>query len=502
MSPYQTLLASWHRAHLLDSISGVLGWDQQTVLPPLAAAHRGEQMGFVAQLSHHELTSDAYRQALEAADAETVALPALDGQRRNVERAKRSLQRQAALPPALVKDLNSAAVTGQTAWEEAKRRRDFKIFEEPLTRVIALSREKARVLGYLNQPYDGLLPDFEWGVDTKQLDAIFTPLQKGLSALLDQVRAYKDVSFTDLGQGFDATQQEMMGQELALAFGFSFEDGLLLTSAHPFSTTLGPRDFRITTRYVPEDFLSSFSAVAHEVGHSLYERGLPADWAGQPIGNASSAGIHESQSLFWEKRIAQSRPFLKRWLKRFQAAFPGQLEHLKGDELFRVANRVRPSLIRVDADEVTYSLHIIIRFEIEKALINDGLAVADIPALWNEKYRHYLGIEPAHVSEGCLQDVHWSCGAFGYFPSYALGHLFSAQFSAAMERDIGSLDAQIEADALPKILGWLRTHIHSQGALFDSMDLVKKVTGQPLSIDPFLRAMQEKIDQVYGSSRS
>lgn len=497
MKHYENLAKNWREAHLLGSIGGVLSWDQQTGMPPLAAAFRGEQMGYVAQLAHHTLTSESYQKDLEQAREETEKLPPRDHRRRNVERAQRSLLREKQLPPALVNDLTSAATTGQTAWEEAKRRRDFALFEAPLQRILDLSREKARVLGFEKNPYDGLLPDFEWGVDSAQLDLLFRPLQTALTQLLNRANSSRSQPFASMGKSFDPKKQEELGQLLARELGFHFDDGVLLTSVHPFSTTLGPRDFRITTRYVADDFLSSYSAVAHEVGHSLYERGLPKEWDGQPAGQAASAGIHESQSLFWEKRVAQSQAFLGQWLAKFQAAFPGQLDELEGNDLFRLANRVKSSLIRVDADEVTYCLHIIIRYELEKALINDGLKVSEIPELWNQKYRHYLGIEPKHAGEGCLQDVHWSCGAFGYFPSYALGHLFSAQMSEAMEADLGPLDAVIEAKNLAGIRQWLGAKVHSRGALYDSMDLIQDVTGRPLSIEPFVAYLNRKLEQVY-----
>lgn len=498
MQHYPKLLETWHRVHLYQSSAAVLGWDQQCAMPQEAAAFRGEQIGFLSQLAHEAMVSPSYETALLRAADELAGCDPLDPRRRNVERALRSLKREKSLSPELVNQWSQATVVGQSAWEEAKRKRDFSIFKPALAHIVALSRQKAELFGYEKTPYDALLPDFEWGFDSQSLDAIFLPLQKELSALLRSCQERRDVRFPELGSGFDPVQQEVLGRELAAQLGFSFDDGVLLTSAHPFSTTLGPRDFRITTRYAENDFFSSFSAVAHEVGHSLYERGLPAELLGQPVGSAASAGIHESQSLFWEKRIAQSRPFLKAWAEKFKRAFPTQLAELDGEQLYRLANRVRPSFIRVDADEVSYSLHIIIRYELEKALINDNLPLDELPRLWDEKYEAYLGIRPRHLAEGCLQDVHWSCGAFGYFPSYALGHLFSAQFAEKMDRDLGSLEGRIEAHDFSSIRQWLGREVHSRGATFDSNELMRTITGRELSIEPFIRYLRQKLGTVYG----
>lgn len=497
MQHYAKLQERWHRVHLYLTSCSVLGWDQQCMMPPAAAAFRGEQIGFLSQLAHQELASASYESELKRALDEVSHLDALDPRRRNVERAFRSYMREKSLSPELVNEWSRVTVEGQTAWEEAKRKRDFSLFKAPLQKIIALTLQKAELFGYEKTPYDALLPDYEWGFDSQKLDEVFIPLQKELSSLLKSCQNRQDVPFAEPGTGFDTLRQEQLGRELALLLGFGFDDGVLLTSVHPFSTTLGPRDFRITTRYAEDDFLSSFSAVAHEVGHSLYERGLPREYLGQPVGGASSAGIHESQSLFWEKRIVQSQPFMKAWTSRFKKAFPEQLGSLGGDDLYRLANRVRSSLIRVDADEVSYSLHIIIRYELEKALINDRLPVEDLSALWNEKYQSYLGIQPAHLAEGCLQDVHWSCGAFGYFPSYALGHLFSAQFAEVLDKDIGSLDKTIEAQDFASIRQWLAQKIHSRGAIFDSSDLIREVSGRELSIEPFIRYLRQKVGTVY-----
>ncbi len=497
MQHYPKLLETWHRVHLYSSSCSVLGWDQNCVMPPAAAAFRGEQIGFLSQLAHQEMSSDAYETLLKKSFDEVAELGSLDPRRRNVERALRLLKREKSLSAELVNDWSRATVEGQTAWEEAKQKRDFSLFKKPLQKIIALSLQRAELFGYEKTPYDALLPDYEWGFDSQKLDEIFVPLQAGLTALLRSCQKRDDISFRELGTGFSPALQEQLGRELALSLGFGFDDGVLLTSSHPFSTTLGPRDFRITTRYSEKDFLSSFSAVAHEVGHSLYERGLPQEYLGQPVGSASSAGIHESQSLFWEKRIAQSQPFLKAWTSKFRQAFPEQLAKLSGDDLYRQANRVRSSLIRVDADEVSYSLHIIIRYELEKALINERLPLDELPQLWNEKYQSYLGITPSHLGEGCLQDIHWSCGSFGYFPSYALGHLFSAQFAEAMEKDLGSLDRRIEAQDFGRIRQWLKDKIHSRGASFDSQDLIREVSGRELSIEPFMIYLQQKVGTVY-----
>ena len=497
MKNYEQLILLQQEAKLYESIREILDWDQNCFMPPKAASYRGRQMGKIAQVAHELQTSSAYERALEGAAREVASLAADDPRRVNVVKASRQYRRQKQLPSKLVEELADAAVSTHALWEQARVKRDFSVMKSGLIRTVGLLREKAECIGYEQHPYNALLPDFEWGPSVAGLDLLFAPLKEDLTALVQKCAQKRSGELVDLGKyHYPKEQQARIAEELAVQLGFSFEDGVLTTSSHPFSTTLGMDDYRITTRYHEQDFLTGFFAVAHEVGHSLYERGLPREHFDIPIGRACSAGIHESQSLFWEARIASSQAFLSRWFPRFRELFPELPAGLTPMALYQAANRVTPSLIRIDADEVTYPLHIIIRYEIEKGLMTGEYAVGDIPDIWNSKYQSHL-VAPRNDAEGCLQDIHWSLGLFGYFPSYALGHLFSAQFAEQMEKDLGPLDGLVAQGRLPAILGWLNANIHRHGAVYDSYELVEKVTGAAVSHQPFLNYLHRKYREIY-----
>lgn len=382
---------------------------------------------------------------------------------------------------------------GFQSWCEAKEKEDFNIFAPNLDTLVQLSREAACLYGYEGSPYNALIPDFDEGLSIESLDRIFTPLQASLTNILQEIsdrQHHAPINITN--QEFSIDAQKKLSLDLLSEFGFELRNGCHSISAHPFSLTAGPEDFRITSRFRPNELMSGFLATAHEVGHSLYERGLPKEEYGNPCGKAGSAAIHESQSLFWENKIAGSRAFLDQWFHKFQEAFPKQMKGYTSEDFYRSVNHVQPDYIRVEADEVCYCLHILVRYQIEKSLFSNNLDVRDIPDMWNSLYKDYLNITPPKASLGCLQDMHWSEGLFGYFPSYALGHLISAQFTEVLEKEMGPLEPMIYSGKYSNILSWLNENIHSHGSRFDALQLSSKISGQELSGDAFIKYLRNK----------
>lgn len=491
MQAYKSLCELERRIFLLNSVRSALEWDQQCVMPEDGAGYRALQISAVSGLVHQVSVSQEYEATLMRAEDEVAAHSADDKRLVHVLKSRRQFERSAKLPQELAEELAMASSQGQSCWEKAKKNSDFKSFAPALKHHIDLLKKKAQ---YTRSPngyfYDELLKDYEWGVDRVQLDRLFTELRDPLVALLSKIRTLK--SAQDKNELFSLEAQKQLGMVLAQDLGFDPRKNILLASSHPFSSTLGLGDYRITTRYSAHDPLYSFTAIAHEMGHSLYEQGLPVEDFGTSIGQAASFGIHESQSLFWEQRIVASPEFLAHWYPRFKESFPHSQLCADPESFAHGPLQVQPGYIRVEADEVTYCLHIMIRYEIEKALLDEGLDVEQVPELWNQKYEQYLGLRPRNDAEGCLQDVHWAVGSFGYFPSYALGHLYSAQFAHTFEVKHGKLSDFVKSYDLGRIRQWLGKHIHSQGSIYDPLDLVSKVSGQQLSSSYFLKYLSAK----------
>lgn len=492
---YQDLCEMERKLKLIESTKAVLDWDQQCFMPEEASDYRAQQCAYLAGLHHQESVSSSFSDTLKAAEDECSALPASDRRRAHLRKTRRAFDLRTCVPQKLVEELAQAVSTGQSIWANAKKTSDFALFAPALQKLVQLTKKKVQLTQkQKGSTYAELLKEFEFGVSTEFLDGVFSQLKPELISLLGKIQTQQNKMGTSALTGiFPQKAQEELGRALASSLGYDKSRCVLTPSVHPFSTTLGLGDYRITTRYLEEDPFMAFLAIAHEMGHSLYEQGLPKADFGTEIGNAASYGIHESQSLFWEKRIASSRTFLKQWYPKFKSMFPEtNLSKLSADDFARACLHVEPSLIRVSADEVTYCLHIIIRFEIEKALMDENLPIEEIPSLWNSKYEHYLGIKAPNDAQGCLQDVHWSCGAFGYFPSYALGHLYSAQFATTFEEEKGSLNSFIEKGELGTVLKWLGDKVHKHGAEHDPLDLITKLTGKPLSSSYFVRYLNGK----------
>jgi carboxypeptidase Taq len=506
-SAFAQLHQHLHHTRLLGSISSALYYDQNTVMPAAGAAWRGEQLALLAGQLHERQSSSEYAELVAAAEAELTA-DTPPQRHRNLELLRLELERQRCLDPALVQALAKAQSRGNAVWQEARSRNDFSAFAPALRELIILRRQQASQLAaaelVARSPWEILAQPFEPDVSKARLEELFAPLKSELPGWLEQVAAAgtpPPAAVAAQSPDLPEALQEQLCTDLLESWGYDDSRCQRSRSAHPFSCTVGPHDFRITTRVVPGQPLSAFLATAHEWGHSLYEQGLPrADdhffpW---PLGEATSMGVHESQSLFWECRVGRSRAFAERWHPRFCAGL-GRDPWGGSCGFWRALNPLRPGLIRVEADELSYCLHIVLRFELELALLEQDMPVEDLPHQWNQRMGELLGIQPHSDSDGCLQDIHWAEGLFGYFPSYALGHLISAQLAEAMERDLGgagTIEAAVTAGEEARLRHWLGARVWPLGRAVNGEELVEQVTGEALSAAPFLRYLNAKVEAL------
>ena len=494
---YRHLHDRLREAALLRSAAGVLGWDQETYLPPQGVAWRAEQLALLSGQVHRLVTAPEIGEWLAAAESEArpasadapAAAVVADT---NVRGWRRAYDRATKLPVELVEEWTRTTSLAQNVWAEARRTSDFALFQPHLEKLVGLARRKADAWGWQTCRYDALLDEYEPGARSADLAALFAGLGPQISALVGPA-AEKAARFPrDLLAGhYPVAAQQAFNREVAEAVGFDFTAGRIDTTTHPFCTGLGPGDTRLTTRYDETDFTSSLYGVLHEAGHGLYDQGLNRDEWGQPAGDACSLGIHESQSRLWENHVGGSRAFWDHWLPRAAHHFP-HLAKRTPEQVAGAVAQVQPSFIRVEADEVTYDLHIILRFEIERALIEGDLAPADVPGVWNEKFRSLLGLEVPDDARGCLQDVHWSFGLFGYFATYTLGNLNAAQLMHHARRGVPNLDRSLADGAYAPLLGWLREKIHAHGQRFDGPKLMHHATGEPAQGGYFLDHLRSK----------
>ncbi len=503
-----------HETQLLGSIQSTLYWDQNTTMPSESASWRAEQLSLLARHLHSRQSSDHFEELIAEAKVEFQQISQsgdlderiVEERSRNLELLEEDLRRQKRLDPDLVSQIATSKAKGYNLWQQARARSDFGCFAPALRQLIVLRQEQAKQLSEPRSCWETLAQPFEPDLSIVRLKELFSPLRESLPELIEDVRSWKRIvrPLWDL----DARSQKNLCNQLLKEWGRDTNVTCVATSPHPFSITLGPKDFRLTTRVVLGQPLSCFLATAHEWGHSLYEQGLPIQshqWFAWPLGQATSMGVHESQSLFWENRIARSESFSE----RFWPFFAKEGAPLKcGLDLWHAMNPLIPGANRVEADELSYGLHILIRTELEIALLEGGLEVEALPGEWNSRYKSLLGVSPKNDSEGCLQDVHWSEGQFGYFPSYLLGHLISAQLAEAMNRSLKEMaledEEPIEAcirDATDeKLLAWLRKEVHVHGRKMNAEDLVKRVTGSPLSSSAFLNYLKKKLERLNSTS--
>lgn len=480
--------------HDLAEVQVLLEWDQQVTMPPCGAAQRARQQAALAGVAHRLMIDPELGDLLEllARDA------GLDEPRRaDVRETARLRDRAVKIPVALVTARAEACALAQAAWVEARANDDYPAFRPHLDRVLGLTRDVAAALGAAN-PYDALLDEYEPGTTEAELTPLFAGLKSRLVPLLGRIAASPwRPDPAPLCRAFPRAGQEEFGRRLVSAMGYDMAAGRLDVSAHPFTSgTMG--DVRITTRY-DESFLNtSVFGTLHEAGHALYEQGLDPDRYREPAGGFCSMGIHESQSRLWENMIGRSRPFWNHFFPLLRATFPGTLDDVTGEDFYRAINACAPSRIRVEADEVTYNLHIVLRFELESALVSGRLSTVDLPGAWNDRVRELLGLAPESNRTGVLQDVHWSAGLFGYFPTYTLGNLYAAQFMERIRLELPDLDDCLARGELIPIKTWLNRRIHAPGRIWPAPELCRRITGQPLSSRPFLDYLTAKYGELYG----
>jgi carboxypeptidase Taq len=498
---YEQLCAHIRETALVHSIAELLEWDERTHMPIAAGTYRADQIAYLSGWVHSRRTDPHIDEWLRELEASPLATDVHSDAGSTIRQLRRYYDKLVRLPRLLVEELTRTAVLGQQAWVEARKTNNFAAFAPLLKKTIVLKRQQAEAVGYATCPYDALLDDYEPGEVTENVSRILRKLRQALVPLVGAIsQSACRPDLTILKRHFPRESQEIFGKQAAAAIGFSFERGRLDVTHHPFCSEMGPDDCRITTRYDEHYFPTSFFGILHEAGHGLYDQGLRKDQYGLPPGSYVSLGIHESQSRLWENFVGRSLPFWQHFYPLAKQSFPAALSDVPLADFYFAINSVQPSLIRVEADEATYNLHIIIRFELEQALINDQLSVDELPGAWRSKYREYLGIEPPTDADGVLQDVHWSAGLFGYFPTYTLGNLYAAQFFAQAEQDLGVFEDSFANGNFGGLLGWLRQEIHQRGQCYTAPELVRLVTDEPLSHEPFLAYLHQKLDPLYGLS--
>ena len=499
---YVELCALRREAATLGSVAQLASWDQETYMPNAAAEGRAEQASLLARLIHERSTNPRVGELLSAC-AQNAAVSADPRLKANVREMQRDYDLATKLPGSLVAELAEVGSKSQHVWKEARKKSDFAMFKPWLERMMALTRKKAECYGIPagGEIYDALLNEYEPNARAAEIEKVFSPLRVKLAALVaDLTTKGKAPSDAPLRVHVAKERQHGFGLNVIEAFGFDLQAGRLDVTTHPFCSGFAPGDTRLTTRYDEDYFAGALYGTLHECGHGLYEQGLPKSDGlfGQPLAEAISLGIHESQSRMWENFVGRGRAF-------WEWALPAARQHLGDpfssfslDEVYRAVNIVKPSYIRVEADEATYNLHIMLRFGIERELISGRLAIDDLPAAWNKAFKDLLGIDVPNDAKGCLQDVHWSCGLIGYFPTYALGNLYAAQMWEKIHQDIPGLEDEFRKGEFGSLLAWLRKNIHSTGREFSAGDLCRRVTGKPLEAEPLLRHLEGKLRPIYG----
>jgi carboxypeptidase Taq len=481
----------------LNYAAAVLGWDQETYMPPKGYAARGRQLATLATQAHALLTSNEYRDLLEQLSKDDSLT---DLQAANVRLSLEDYQKAATLPEAFVETLTQATSTALNAWTKARHANDYRIFEPQLAQMIGLKREQATLYGYAAHPYDALLDDYEKGMSVTILDGVFAQVRAELPSLLQDIAGKPQVDDSFFNRGFPRDAQWQFSLDVLRSIGYDFEAGRQDYSEHPFTTSFAATDVRVTTRVSEDDLASLLWSSIHEGGHALYEQGLPDTQYGMPLGAAASLSIHESQSRLWENCVGRGLSFWKHFFPVLQQRFPEQLKGVTMQGFYAGMNKVQPSLIRTEADELSYHFHVMIRYELEKALIEGSLDPKELRDAWNAKYQQYLGIRPPDDVHGILQDVHWSHGSFGYFPTYSLGSFYAAQFWEQAKKEISGMEQQIEAGNPEALLHWLRDAIHQHGRRYRSEELSNRITGRGLDFGAFMRYAKEKYAGIYGLS--
>ncbi len=487
------------RSAYLQSTAALLEWDQQTKMPKNGGAWRAEQLTFLAGEIHRRDTDVRIGDLLCELESSDLAVEPNSDAGATVREMRRQYDKKTKLPTELVEAMARASSVGQQVWIEARKDDDFARFAPCLKEIFGLKREYAEAIGYSDSPYDALLDEYEPGARTADVKRVLSDLKDELVVLLKQIEdSGHRPNVEMLTRKYPIVDQEHFCKLASAKIGFDYDSGRLDVTHHPFCETMGPNDVRLTTRFDERFFNSAFFGTLHEAGHGIYEQGLRADQFGLPPGSYCSLGIHESQSRLWENLVGRSESFWEYFFPRAQEIFPAALNGVSGRDFFAAVNEVRPSLIRVEADEATYNLHIIIRFELEQALLDGELEVDDLAEAWNQKYLSCLGVEPDSDANGVLQDVHWGAGLVGYFPTYTLGNLYASQFFEAAGKELGDLDSMFRAGDFGPLKEWLNVNVHQAGHSMSPPELGRKVTGQELSHQQLMRHLRETLAPIYG----
>jgi carboxypeptidase Taq len=481
----------------LHAVMGLLFWDQNTMMPPGGSGARGDQLSTLTRVVHARVTDPEVGRLLDALEPWAAALDPDGRDARLVRWVRRDFEKAVRVPADLAAELSRAKATGQHAWEEARAADDFGRFRDALATHIDLRHRYVACFEGAAHPYDVLLDDFEPGLTTAELRPLLAGLRDALVPLVaaagDPEQPRNDGVFAG---PYDVADQRAAVTQIAEAVGFDLDTWRLDPSLHPFAQSLAPTDVRLTTKYDVDDFGVTLYSVLHEFGHGLYEAQIDPALVRTPLGEPVSLGVHESQSRLWENNVGRSRPFC-RWLHgRLHALLPGGFSHVDATGLYRAVNSVQPSLVRIEADETTYNLHIILRFELELALLEGSLAIDDVPAAWDEGMRRLLGVEVTSVAEGVLQDIHWSAGLIGYFPTYTIGNLMSAQIWGRLREEMPDVDAQLERGEFGPLREWLRDRVHRHGRIWEPRELLRRVTGEELRVEPLVAYLRGKLDDA------
>ncbi len=494
---YDQLADRMKQAALLGSSGSLLGWDQETHMPKQGVAYRAQQLAQIARMTHEMTTAPEVGDWLSDCEADS----ALDADAAvNVREWRRSYDKATKLPAELVQALAEASSNAKADWARARKQSDFSVFKPALGKLMDLLHEKAACLGVPEggEPWDALADNYEPDMNAAAVSAVFNPLRESLVHLIDDLRTQGTPPSDDfVKQTFPIDAQRRFVTDVIARLGFDFERGRVDTSTHPFCSGTHCNDVRLTTRFSEDNLPDALSSTMHEAGHGIYEQSLPADHIGTPRGRSVSLSIHESQSRMWENQVGRSLAFWQWATPTLPEYFGASAQGMDPDTIYRSCNRVVPGFIRVESDEATYNLHIMIRFELERLLMKKELSLDDLPAAWNQKYKEYLGLDVPDDARGCLQDIHWSMGAIGYFPTYTMGNLYAAQFFDAACQAIPDLPQQFAQGEFASLKAWLTQNIHQHGKTYTGPQLVERVTGKPLSAEPLLNYLNTKLRGVY-----
>ncbi|MFL5763196.1 MAG: carboxypeptidase M32 [Bacteroidia bacterium] len=495
MKNYEKYRSMMRKIADIQYAAALLNWDQETYMPPKGAAFRAQQLSTLAGIGHELSVSDELGELLvNLGNDETLS----EKEKRNIRQSAKSYSDNKKYTTAFVEELSRTISETFQAWQKAKAENNFSLYAPHLEKLVGLKREESKLLGTFDHPYDALLNQYEPGAKTKDLEVLFADVRDQLVGFVKRISAKPQNPDSFMFLDYDKDKQWNIGLDLLKQMGYDFESGRQDSSSHPFTTNFSPEDVRVTTRINENDLNEMIWSCIHEGGHALYEQGLPVSEYGLPSGEYVSLGIHESQSRLWENNVGRSLNYWKANYGKLQSAFPENLAKIGCEDFYKAMNIVKPSLIRTSADELTYHFHVLIRFEIEKALIEGSIEVKDLPFYWNKKYKEYLGIDVPDDARGVLQDIHWSHGSFGYFPTYSLGSFYAAQFYAKAKEQLSGLENEISKGNMKPLLDWLREKVHKYGKFYSAEELCIHITGEKLNFRYFMEYAKDKYTSLYG----